>query len=314
MNNPRNLIASQDIIDNLSSSESELPLSANQGRILEEQIQQLNPTSDVFFSSSVEIGFDSTIAELEIGSLNWSGVNNQLTFTLKGDNLSALTNINLYNTTDNFDVAQQPQTVSLRGDFGANLDQVYFFSSNGSVDSQYSLNESNSKFLIATTFIDTLGTSSYFLNVEGSRDGSGIILIKGSISKITNPQLDLKIAFRFEANTLPATGGSLFSYGSRENSENVGLIMPRNINFTQISLTQSFGFLAVGPFKILMLKNGSSVKTINYKTGVTGEVVDISPAVPFSSGDVLSFEVGGNFPNLQNISLGAILYGNISGQ
>ena len=294
------------VIDNLTSTSTTDALSANQGRVLEQQIQNIIQDT-VFFDSSFDINVDDTILEFDFMTFYWDSTNNQILFEITDGTLDTCS---FFRKTNNYTTFPTQQILRTRGDFGVSLSNFYYFSPAGTLDTNYDLNGQVSRDSVSFTIYATNTGLKYFFTLEVIRDTTTVVGIKGNYVEYTSLSAG-RFAYRFEANELGNEGDYVFGFGSREGDSSIGQIIPVDIEFDQIALRFSQS-LSVSNYAINIMKNGGVEKTIAVASGTGSDTITISPSISFSAGDRLSFQAGGSGQVTDTISVDAIISGTFS--
>ena len=294
MSNPRNLLSQQDTVDNLTSTSVVFPLSANQGRLLQNEINNLPSSGVQSIKAAFSNQYNGVFYILSIGTLEWEAATNQLILRIIDTDLveatmnSSIKNINVPTTTDQF--------LEIRGNYSVVVDTAYYlFSENGLLNTGLNMDNTDTAVMKIGLMGDELDDPSYSLEITAQRQENGNILVDGFLF---THELGVSnfIGFPMEANGLPASGNECFSFGGRENATDVGQVLPFPVLFTTFSYTfaGTLGLPISNTFAIL--RNGELTgSTVHTTGGVLRQVNNVSSPVGFAQGDRLSFRRLGSF-------------------
>jgi hypothetical protein len=310
MANPRKLLSQQDTVDNLTSTSSIYPLSANQGRVLQNEINNISGGGIV--KADFSSNYNGLIYDMPFGSLDWEASSNQLKVSFD-DNINSLEYITVSSSVKNRDINSNKQFLEVSGVINISASTSYYFSDDGLLNSSLNMdNEGDTTYLTVGFSTNSPNLTSYSLNLSIQRQQSGLdtIMINGLF--LTNEiSTGTFFGLSMEANGMPGAQQSIFSFGGRENPADVGVVIPFPIAFTRMSFTNADGIFDALARPIELVKNGIATGSIaTMPAGSQRAVVDINPSVGYAAGDRLSFKrSGGSGPSAA--ALDAMIIGRV---
>jgi hypothetical protein len=306
----RNLLSQQDVVDNLTSTSTIYPLSANQGRVLQNEINNISGGGIV--KADFSSNYNGLIYDMPFGSLDWEASSNQLKVSFD-DNINSLEYITVSSSVKNRDINSNKQFLEVSGVINISASTSYYFSDDGLLNSSLNMdNEGDTTYLTVGFSTNSPNLTSYSLNLSIQRQQSGLdtIMINGLF--LTNEiSTATFIGFSIEANGYPGNQQPIFSWGGRENPSDVGEVIPFPVAFTQMSFTNANNLFDPLASPIELVKNGIPTGSIaTFPAGSQRAVVNINPSVGFAAGDRLSFKRSGG-SGASSIALNSIIIGRI---
>jgi len=291
MSNPRFLLSQSNVIDNVISTSTNFPLSANQGRILQNQISSITSTN--FIKSVVDHNFDSTFLTLtDIGTLNYDSTNNQVTLTLTNTDVGYIT---IFNITKNYSGAT-PQTLDFRTNISVSDGNTYYFSSDGNLDTNYNLAPVSQTELKVGFVSDPFLLNYYFLDITIQVQNTSDVYVYGTFSYMSNYENYPVISYNFENLAIYQTTTSsipAYSYGGREEPY-IGITFPFKcifLFFTYFSvqtITSGDATLRIHQNEIL------TGDTLTLPNGNSNGILNFPSSIVFEAGDRLWFDIAPN--------------------
>ena len=310
MSNPRNLVSQQDIVDNLESTSTIFPLSANQGRVLQNEIN--NISGGGILNTVFESNYNGLVYSMPFGSLDWEAASNQLKISFN-DDIGSLDSMTITSSTDNDDANSSEQFLKTGGTFSILPSNVYYFSSDGTLNTNLNLNaEGDTTYLTVGINTGSVNLTSYSLSLSIQRQQSAIdtVILTGlfSINEISAGSF---FSLSMEANGKPGALAPIFSFGGRENPLDVGVVLPFPVAFTEMSFTTVNGLFDPLAVPIELVRNGIATGSVaTWPAGSSRAVVNINPTVGFNAGDRLSFKRNGGSAG-SAIAVDAMIVGRI---
>lgn len=228
MINPRSLLAQQDVINTTNSNETMLPLSAAQGRKLQQEIDSLITQGGVYIKKQFPNTANGIFAVLPIGLLGWDTSNSQPYFNLTD---STVLTVDLFNNTNNL-IGGLPNFVTDQDDFSVTTGMDYYFTTNGAINAQFDLNEAPVIGRYDASFETSNPIQFYNLQLEVRRLANNNIIVTGKFITYNAADLfaiQMEAAGNYSASTYP------FSFGGKENTEFSGVVFPIPAIVKQIS-------------------------------------------------------------------------------
>jgi len=296
--NPRNTVAQQDVIDNINTTAVNLPLSANQGYLLNQRINNIINGSGNGFSASIYTVDSAIVVGLpNLGYLSWDGTNFQPTFTITNSNIDTIA---LLGTTIN---SSGPTSISGIFTFSANT--PYYLSDDGTLNALIDLDIANSRTVIDAFFESSLSPSlsTYHLTVDCYRGPSGnIIQFNGQLTEYDNPIGQSYITFRWECSSnfaVPVNQPPLYgSWGAGEDNNaqaqspslnTTGVIVPATTVFLKYAIDLN-GATADRDLNFYIYQNGNRLTDclMQVPNGSSTAISLLSAPPTFSAGDRLN--------------------------
>lgn len=299
-------ILERDIVDNLTTDSSILPLSASMGVFLQEEINNLSPGGSEAITSVVIPGQDGDFNTISIGTLRWVDSNNDIILDLTDTTVNKMT---VFRVTDNYSGPAEIRQLT-RGSFAVSGPASYWLTSDGVFDSALSIPTDISQVHVMIGFTTgTLFENAYFLDMIFQRTDNNEIVASGTFNTIKRTPF---IGVRMEANGFGGVGSPLYSFGGQEDTDSVGFVAPFNATFTEISYQLPDGMYFATSLTMEVYKNGVKVSEFQIKSGLKGGIATLTPSVGCVANDLINFKTGaGTVAN--QVAIDSILRGEIQG-
>jgi len=298
MYNPRNSVAQQDIIDNLNSTAINLPLSANQGYLLNQRINNIVNGGGTPFAVSIYADAEDTLTGFtNFGVLTWDGANVTPKFRVTNPDIDT---ISFHSNTINSNGVIETQDI-----FSVITNVNYYFSVGGSLNPLIVLDQPGARAIIDCCFDSSTSPalSTYHLTFDCYRSSTGnIVQVYGQFTEFDNPIGQSYITFRWECSSnfaVPVNQPPLYgSWGAGEDNNaqaqspslnTTGVIVPSQTVFLTYSIDLN-GATADRDLNFYIYQNGSRVNNtlmqVPNGSGVAQGRLEVPPT--FNAGDRLN--------------------------
>lgn len=303
MYSQKNILSQIDVVDALTSNNTKTPLSGNQGRILNSNLNGLKNSLPAPIEVSFNPALTSKLFNFFLGDVSWNSGLNQLEVTA-GTGLTATTCtlINKTVTGDSTLVYGFSLPVGI-GTFAIPIlaGATHYFTPNGNSNVIFSLNEVQHSSLIRADYFTTASVLLGRLDLTLVASSPNHYILTGSFYSIPTQNV---VSIRCETAVAQYTAGQApFSFGDIENSLNAGIVMPQSGKLTQFTYHSSSVVTTQTIFQ-LSKNNILTPSVLIIPAGAVGGNVPISmEPLFFSEGDEITLVTVGGTPDVRSYDI-----------